>query len=40
MNNKIKAGLGLLVGTLIVIIFGIAAPDGLLGFGFGGTVLA
>jgi K(+)-stimulated pyrophosphate-energized sodium pump len=33
-------GLGLFGGTLIFIIFGIAAPDALLGFGFGGTLLA
>ena len=33
-------GLGLLGGTLIFVIFGIAAPDALLGFGFGGTLLA
>ena len=33
-------GLGLLGGTTIFIIFGPAAPDVLLGFGFGGTLLA
>ena len=33
-------GLGLLGGTMIFIIFGAAAPDVLLGFGFGGTLLA
>jgi K(+)-stimulated pyrophosphate-energized sodium pump len=33
-------GLGLLGGTLIFILMGIAAPDALLGFGFGGTLLA
>lgn len=33
-------GLGLLGGTLIFIIFGVASPDTLLGFGFGGTLLA
>jgi K(+)-stimulated pyrophosphate-energized sodium pump len=33
-------GLGLLGGTLIFIILGTAAPDALLGFGFGGTLLA
>jgi K(+)-stimulated pyrophosphate-energized sodium pump len=32
--------LGLLGGTLIFIFFGKAAPDALLGFGFGGTLLA
>jgi K(+)-stimulated pyrophosphate-energized sodium pump len=33
-------GLGLLGGTIIFIYFGKAAPDALLGFGFGGTLLA
>ena len=33
-------GLGLLGGTTIFIIFGAAAPDALLGFGFGGTLVA
>ena len=33
-------GLGLFGGTIIFIILGIAAPDALLGFGFGGTLLA
>jgi K(+)-stimulated pyrophosphate-energized sodium pump len=33
-------GLGLLGGTAIFIVFGKAAPDALLGFGFGGTLLA
>ena len=32
--------LGLFGGTILFIIFGIAAPDVLLGFGFGGTLLA
>ena len=32
--------LGLLGGTVIFIVFGKAAPDALLGFGFGGTLLA
>jgi K(+)-stimulated pyrophosphate-energized sodium pump len=32
--------LGLLGGTVIFMIFGIASPDVLLGFGFGGTLLA
>ncbi len=31
---------GLFGGTLLFIYFGIAAPDALLGFGFGGTLLA
>lgn len=33
-------GLGLLGGTIIFMIFGKAAPDALLGFGFGGTLVA
>jgi K(+)-stimulated pyrophosphate-energized sodium pump len=33
-------GLGLLGGTVIFIVLGIAAPDALLGFGFGGTLVA
>jgi len=33
-------GLGLFGGTIIFIIFGKASPDALLGFGFGGTLLA
>jgi len=33
-------GLGLLGGTVIFLIFQKAAPDALLGFGFGGTLLA
>jgi K(+)-stimulated pyrophosphate-energized sodium pump len=33
-------GLGLLGGTTIFMIFGQAAPDALLGFGFGGTLVA
>src|SRR4030067_2264817 len=33
-------GLGLLGGTSIFIVFGRAAPDALLGFGFGGTLVA
>ena len=36
----ILVGLGLLGGTLIFILLGVAAPDALLGFGFGGTLLA
>jgi len=33
-------GLGLLGGTLIFLIFTVDAPEVLLGFGFGGTLLA
>ena len=40
VTGMLTDGLGLLGGTVIFIIFGIAAPDALLGFGFGGTLLA
>lgn len=40
VTGMLTDGLGLLGGTLIFIVFGIAAPDALLGFGFGGTLLA
>lgn len=40
ITGMLTDGLGLLGGTLIFIIFGIASPDTLLGFGFGGTLLA
>ncbi|HHY88142.1 MAG TPA: sodium-translocating pyrophosphatase [Chloroflexi bacterium] len=40
ITGMLTDGLGLLGGTLIFIVFGTAAPDALLGFGFGGTVLA
>jgi K(+)-stimulated pyrophosphate-energized sodium pump len=40
ITGMLTDGLGLLGGTLIFIYFGIAAPDALLGFGFGGTLLA
>ena len=40
VTGMLTDGLGLLGGTIIFIIFGRAAPDALLGFGFGGTVLA
>jgi K(+)-stimulated pyrophosphate-energized sodium pump len=39
-TGMLTDGLGLLGGTMIFIAFGIAAPDALLGFGFGGTLLA
>ncbi len=39
-TGMLTDGLGLLGGTVIFIIFGPAAPDVLLGFGFGGTLLA
>ncbi len=40
ITGMLTDGLGLLGGTLIFIIFGMAAPDVLLGFGFGGTLIA
>jgi K(+)-stimulated pyrophosphate-energized sodium pump len=40
ITGMLTDGLGLLGGTIIFIFLGIAAPDALLGFGFGGTLLA
>jgi K(+)-stimulated pyrophosphate-energized sodium pump len=40
VTGMLTDGLGLFGGTLIFIVFGKAAPDALLGFGFGGTLLA
>ncbi|MCX7977052.1 MAG: sodium/proton-translocating pyrophosphatase, partial [Bellilinea sp.] len=40
ITGMLTDGLGLMGGTLIFIVFGRAAPDALLGFGFGGTLLA
>jgi K(+)-stimulated pyrophosphate-energized sodium pump len=40
VTGMLTDGLGLLGGTMIFIIFGVASPDTLLGFGFGGTLLA
>jgi len=40
ITGMLTDGLGLLGGTAIFIVFGTAAPDALLGFGFGGTLLA
>jgi len=40
VTGMLVDGLGLLGGTVIFIIFGRAAPDALLGFGFGGTLIA
>jgi K(+)-stimulated pyrophosphate-energized sodium pump len=40
ITGMLTDGLGLFGGTIIFIMFGIAAPDALLGFGFGGTLLA
>jgi K(+)-stimulated pyrophosphate-energized sodium pump len=40
VTGMLTDGLGLLGGTIIFIIFGKASPDTLLGFGFGGTLIA
>jgi K(+)-stimulated pyrophosphate-energized sodium pump len=40
ITGMLTDGLGLFGGTIIFIIFGKAAPDALLGFGFGGTLIA
>lgn len=40
VTGILTVGLGLLGGTLIFMVFGIAAPDALLGFGFGGSLIA
>ena len=40
ITGMLTDGLGLLGGTLIFLYFGKAAPDALLGFGFGGTLVA
>ena len=40
VTGMLTDGLGLFGGTMIFIVFGKAAPDALLGFGFGGTLLA
>ena len=40
ITGMLTDGLGLFGGTMIFIVFGTAAPDALLGFGFGGTLLA
>ncbi len=40
ITGMLTDGLGLFGGTIIFIIFGVAAPDALLGFGFGGTLVA
>lgn len=40
ITGMLTDGLGLFGGTIIFIYFGVAAPDALLGFGFGGTLLA
>ena len=40
ITGMLTDGLGLFGGTIIFIFLGKAAPDALLGFGFGGTLLA
>ncbi|MFH1841096.1 MAG: sodium-translocating pyrophosphatase [Candidatus Shapirobacteria bacterium] len=40
VTGMLTDGLGLFGGTVIFLLFGKAAPDALLGFGFGGTLLA
>jgi K(+)-stimulated pyrophosphate-energized sodium pump len=40
ITGMLTDGLGLLGGTIIFMVFGKASPDVLLGFGFGGTLLA
>jgi len=40
ITGMLTDGLGLLGGTLIFMYFGKAAPDALVGFGFGGTLIA
>ncbi|RPI85312.1 MAG: sodium-translocating pyrophosphatase [Chloroflexi bacterium] len=40
ITGMLTDGLGLFGGTIIFMIFGKAAPDALLGFGFGGTLIA
>jgi K(+)-stimulated pyrophosphate-energized sodium pump len=40
VTGMLTDGLGLLGGTIIFIVFGKASPDVLLGFGFGGTLIA
>ncbi|MBK8900210.1 MAG: sodium-translocating pyrophosphatase [Anaerolineaceae bacterium] len=40
ITGMLTDGLGLFGGTILFVYFGKAAPDALLGFGFGGTLLA
>lgn len=40
ITGMLTDGLGLFGGTILFLIFGIASPDALLGFGFGATLLA
>jgi K(+)-stimulated pyrophosphate-energized sodium pump len=40
VTGMLTVGLGLLGGTLIFLAYGVSAPDALLGFGFGGSLIA
>lgn len=40
VTGMLTVGLGLLGCTIIVMVFGISAPDALLGYGFGGSLIA
>ncbi|MFM2031739.1 MAG: hypothetical protein RLZZ297_504 [Chloroflexota bacterium] len=40
VTGMLTVGLGLLGCTVIVMVFGISAPDALLGYGFGGSLIA
>jgi K(+)-stimulated pyrophosphate-energized sodium pump len=40
VTGMLTVGLGLLGGTLIFLFYGVSAPDALLGFGFGGSLIA
>jgi len=40
ITGMLTVGLGLLGGTLIFMVYGKSAPDALLGFGFGGSLIA
>ena len=40
VTGMLTVGLGLLGGTIIFLVFGISAPDALLGYGFGGSLIA
>src|SRR5919205_3037949 len=40
ITGMLCVGLGLLGGTIIFLFYGVSAPDALLGFGFGGSLIA
>ena len=40
VTGMLTVGLGLLGGTVIFLFYGVSAPDALLGFGFGGSLIA